>query len=59
MEKEMNMESGNGNGSRPTMTTVAIGRDRYEVLAEYAKQEGTSVAAVVEEALTEFINEQN
>jgi len=54
----MNMEAGNGNGSQPTMTTAPIGRDQYDQLAQYAAEQGKTVEAVVDEALTEFLDEE-
>jgi hypothetical protein len=58
MEKEMNMKAGNGNVSQPTMITTPIGRDQYDQLVQYGAEQGTTAEAVVDEALTEFLDEE-
>ena len=47
------MES--GNGSQSEMTTIAIGREQGEMLVSTAAELGTTVEAVLDEALTEFL----
>ena len=50
------MEYKNGNGSQ---STISIRADRYEALAQCAAEQGKTVEAVVDKALTEFLDEQN
>ena len=46
-----------GSGSQPQMTTIAVGAEQSEMLTKVAAEQGTTVEAVLGEALEQYIRE--